>query len=123
MYELKTLDNGIRVIADHIAHLKSVSIGVWIGNGSRHEREDENGISHFIEHMLFKGTEKRSAKDIACEIDSVGGMINAFTAREYTCYYTKTLDSHATIAMDVLSDMIFHSVLNKDDMELERNVI
>ena len=123
MYEIKTLDNGIRVIADHIAHLKSVSMGVWIGNGSRHERKEENGISHFIEHMLFKGTEKRTAKDIACEIDSVGGMINAFTAREYTCYYTKTLDTHAKIAMDVLSDMIFHSVLQKEDMDLERNVI
>lgn len=123
MYEIKTLDNGIRVIADRISHLKSVSMGVWIGNGSRHERKEENGISHFIEHMLFKGTKRRSAKDIACEIDSVGGMINAFTAREYTCYYTKTLDTHAKIAMDVLSDMIFHSVLRKEDMDLERNVI
>lgn len=123
MYEIKTLDNGIKVVADNIAHLKSVSMGVWIGNGSRYETKEENGISHFIEHMLFKGTEKRSAKDIACEIDSVGGMINAFTAREYTCYYTKTLDTHAPIAMDVLSDMIFHSVLRQEDIDLERSVI
>lgn len=123
MYEIKTLDNGIKVVTDNIPHLKSVSMGVWIGNGSRYEKKEENGISHFIEHMLFKGTEKRSAKRIACEIDSVGGMINAFTAREYTCYYTKTLDTHAPIAMDVLSDMIFHSVLRQEDMDLERSVI
>ncbi len=123
MYEYKTLDNGIRIIAEKIPHLRSVSIGVWIGNGSRHEDKNINGISHFIEHMLFKGTQKRSAKDIAYTIDSVGGMINAFTAREYTCFYTKTLDSHADIAMDVLSDMLFSSLLKNEDIELERNVI
>ena len=123
MYEIVTLDNGIRVIAENIPHLKSVSIGVWIGNGSRYEKKEENGMSHFIEHMLFKGTQKRTAKDIACEIDSVGGMINAFTAREYTCYYTKTLDTHAAIAMDVLSDMLFNSLLREEDMNLERSVI
>ena len=123
MYEIVTLDNGIRVIADNIPHLKSVSIGVWIGNGSRYEKREENGMSHFIEHMLFKGTHKRTAKQIACEIDSLGGMINAFTAREYTCYYTKTLDAHACVAMDVLSDMLFNSVLREEDMNLERSVI
>ncbi len=123
MYEYKTLDNGIRIIAEKIPHLRSVSIGVWIGNGSRHEDKNINGISHFIEHMLFKGTQKRSAKDIAYTIDSVGGMINAFTAREYTCFYTKTLDAHAPLAMDVLSDMLFSSLLKNEDIELERNVI
>ncbi len=123
MYEYKTLDNGIRIIAEKIPHLRSVSIGVWIGNGSRHEDKNINGISHFIEHMFFKGTQKRSAKDIAYTIDSVGGMINAFTAREYTCFYTKTLDAHAPLAMDVLSDMLFSSLLKNEDIELERNVI
>lgn len=123
MYEFRTLKNGIRVVAEKIPYLKSVSIGVWIGNGSRYEEKEIGGISHFIEHMLFKGTQKRSAGDIASEIDTLGGVLNAFTAREYTCYYTKTLDSHAPIAMDVLSDMIFSSLLSASDMELERNVI
>ncbi len=123
MYEYKTLGNGIKIIAEKIPHLRSVSIGVWIGNGSRYEDKSINGISHFIEHMLFKGTQKRSAKDIAYTIDSVGGMINAFTAREYTCFYTKTLDAHADLAMDVMSDMLFSSLLKDEDIELERNVI
>ena len=92
MYQYKTLSNGIRVVAEKIEYLKSISIGVWIGNGSRYENKSENGISHFIEHMLFKGTYNRSAVQIANEIDSVGGHIDAFTTREYTCFYTKTLD-------------------------------
>lgn len=123
MYIYKTLSNGIRVIAEKIPYIKSVSIGVWVGNGSRYEKKEENGISHFIEHMLFKGTYRRSAGDIASEIDAVGGQINAFTAREYTCFYTKTLDAHASVAMDVLSDMIFNSRLSDEDIELERGVI
>jgi len=123
MYIYKTLSNGIRVVAEKIDHLKSVSIGVWIGNGSRHESIGEHGISHFIEHMLFKGSAKRSAAEIAGAIDSVGGQINAFTAREYTCFYTKTLDAHASLAMDVLSDMLINPTLDGDDMELEKRVI
>lgn len=123
MYIYKTLSNGIRVVAEKIPYLKSVSIGVWIGNGSRHEKREENGISHFIEHMLFKGTNKRDAGQIAGEIDAVGGQINAFTAREYTCFYTKTLDAHAAVAMDVLSDMLFNSRLSEEDINLERGVI
>lgn len=123
MYIYKTLTNGIRVVAEKIDYLKSVSIGVWVGNGSRHERPEENGISHFIEHMVFKGTLHRSAAEIAGALDAVGGQINAFTAREYTCFYTKTLDAHASIAMDILSDMIFCPSFNEDDMALERNVI
>lgn len=123
MYIFKTLSNGIRVVAEKIDYLKSVSIGVWVGNGSRHEKKEENGISHFIEHMLFKGTQTRSAVEISSAIDSVGGQLNAFTAREYTCFYTKTLDAHAHIAMDVLSDMIFEPKLAKNDMELERQVV
>lgn len=123
MYIYRTLSNGIRVVAEKIDYLKSVSIGVWVGNGSRYEKAEENGISHFIEHMLFKGSSKRSAAEIAAAIDNVGGQINAFTAREYTCFYTKTLDYHAEIAMDVLSDMIFAPTLDAGDMELEKRVI
>lgn len=123
MYEFRTLQNGIRVVAEKIDYLKSVSIGVWVGNGSRHEMREENGISHFIEHMLFKGTNRREAVEIARAIDDVGGQINAFTAREYTCFYTKTLDAHAPVAMDVLSDMLFNSRLSAEDMDKERRVI
>lgn len=123
MYEYKTLTNGIRIVAEKIPYLRSISMGVWIGNGSRHEKVEENGISHFIEHMLFKGTSNRSASEIALEIDEIGGQINAFTAREYTCFYTKTLDTHADTASDVLSDIIFNSLLTARDMELERRVI
>ncbi len=123
MNEIRVLSNGIRVISENIPYLKSVSIGVWIGNGSVNEKKTENGISHYIEHMLFKGTKNRSAMDITLEMDSVGGRLNAFTAREYTCYYTKTLDAHAPLAIDILSDMIYNSNLKKEDMDLERNVI
>lgn len=123
MHEFRTLQNGIRVVAEKIDYLKSVSIGVWVGNGSRHEKSCENGISHFIEHMLFKGTGKRDALQIARAIDDVGGQLNAFTAREYTCFYTKTLDAHAPIAIDVLSDMLFNSSLLQEEMDKERRVI
>ena len=123
MYQYRTLKNGIQVVAEKINYLKSVSIGIWIGNGSRYEGADVNGISHFIEHMLFKGTENRSAAQIAEEIDAIGGQIDAFTSREYTCFCTKTLDYHAEIALDILSDMLFRPRLNEDDMALERQVI
>ena len=123
MYIFKTLSNGIRVVAEKIDYLKSVSIGVWVGNGSRYEGKKVNGISHFIEHMLFKGTENLAADQIARAIDSIGGQIDAFTGREYTCFYTKTLDAHAPIALNVLSEMIFRPMLDKKDMELERRVI
>lgn len=123
MYIYKTLSNGIRVVAEKIDHLRSVSIGVWVGNGSRYETAEENGISHFIEHMVFKGSSKRSAEQIAEAIDGVGGQINAFTTREYTCFYTKTLDAHAELAMDVLSDMIFKPTLGEKDMDLEKRVV
>ena len=123
MYSIKVLSNGIRVVSEKIEYVRSVSVGVWIGNGSRFELPNENGMSHFIEHMLFKGTEKRDAKQIAYEMDSIGGQINAFTTKEYTCYYTKTLDEHIRIAIDILSDMIFSSKLDNKSMDMERNVI
>lgn len=123
MHTIRALSNGIRVVSEKIPYVKSVSIGVWIGNGSRCETRDENGMSHFIEHMLFKGTDKRDARAIAYEIDAVGGQLNAFTTREYTCYYTKTLDEHMETAIDVLSDMLFSSRLDEEAMKLERRVI
>ena len=97
MYIYKTLQNGIRVFAENIDYAESVSLGVWVGNGSRHESTEENGMSHFIEHMVFKGTQTKSAKDIALQMDSVGGHINAFTTRECTCFYTKTLSEYTNV--------------------------
>ena len=123
MYIQKVLSNGIKVVAEHVPFVQSVSLGVWVANGSRYEKEEENGISHFIEHMLFKGTEKRTAEQIAVEMDSVGGQLNAFTTREYTCFYAKTLNDYAEKAMDILSDMVFCPELSKENMDLERRVV
>lgn len=123
MYIEKVLSNGIRVAAERIPYVKSVSVGVWVGNGSRYEKPEENGISHFIEHMVFKGTMKRSARDIALEMDSVGGHLNAYTTREYTCFYAKTLNEYVETSIDILSDMVFEPRLSKEDMDLERKVV
>ena len=123
MYKSKTLKNGLRIVTEYIPYVRSVSLGFWVYNGSRNEDKDNNGISHFIEHMLFKGTENRTAKDIAESIDSIGGQLNAFTAKEYTCYYTKTLDTHLDLGIDVLSDMLFHSKIDQKDIDVERKVI
>src|SRR5690242_15291765 len=102
------LSNGLRVVMEKIPTGRSVSFGIWVKTGSRNESEAQNGMSHFIEHMLFKGTERHSAKDIAEVFDGIGGNVNAFTTREYTCYYAKVLDEHLPIAVDVLSDMYFN---------------
>jgi len=122
-YQKTILNNGIRVITEEIPYLRSVSIGVWVVTGSRDEQPQENGISHFIEHLLFKGTEKRTAFDIAKEIDSVGGTLNAFTGREYTCFYAKVIDKNLGLAIDLLSDIFLHSVMEGKDIEKERMVI
>jgi predicted Zn-dependent peptidase len=122
-YRKTVLENGIRVITEEIPYLNSVSIGVWVLSGSRDEEPHENGISHFIEHLLFKGTERRTAFDIAKEIDSVGGTLNAFTGREYTCYYAKVLDKNLPLAMDLLSDIFLHPRMDPKDVEKERSVI
>jgi predicted Zn-dependent peptidase len=122
-YQKTVLDNGLRVITEEIPYLRSVSIGVWVVTGSRDERPHENGISHFIEHLLFKGTEKRTAFDIAKEIDSVGGTLNAFTGREYTCFYAKVIDRNLPLAIDLLSDIFLHSLMDSKDVERERMVI
>lgn len=123
MFKKITLDNGLRIVIEQIPYVRSASAGIWIGTGSRHEFEEENGVSHFIEHMMFKGTKKRTAAKIADSIDSIGGQINAFTGKECTCYYTKTLDTHLDIALDVLSDMFFDSLMRKKDIDMERKVI
>jgi len=122
-YEITTLANGIRIISEDIPHVHSVSIGIWIGAGSRYENEKTNGISHFMEHLLFKGTERRTAKGIAEELDSVGGQINAFTSRENTCYYARVLDEHVDLAIDVLADMFYNSKFAESDIDKERGVI
>lgn len=123
MYIQKTLSNGIRVVAENVPYVRSVSVGVWVGSGSRHEAAHENGVSHFIEHMLFKGTNTRTARDIALDMDSVGGQLNAFTTREYTCFYARTLNEYVDTSLSVLSDMVFEPLLSDADTELERRVI
>ncbi|MCC3867147.1 M16 family metallopeptidase [Terrisporobacter mayombei] len=123
MYKCKTLKNGLTIVGEEIPYLKSVSLGIWINTGSRIETPKESGVSHFIEHMLFKGTKNRSAKDIARDIDNIGGQINAFTNKECTCYYVHLLDEHINIGIDVLSDMILNSTFNNNDIDRERAVI
>jgi len=104
-------------------HVRSVSVGIWIGSGSRRERGEQNGISHFIEHMLFKGTTRRSAEDIARSVDSIGGNLDAFTAKELVCFNTKVLDSHLSLAFDVLADLVLHPQFREEDIEKEKGVI
>lgn len=117
------LKNGVRVVCEYIPYVRSVTLGIWVKTGSRNENIRNNGVSHFIEHMLFKGTDKRSAAEIAESIDNIGGQLNAFTGKECTCYYAKTLDEHLDIAMDVLSDMLNNSTFSKKDIALEKRVI
>lgn len=123
MYKKHVLENGLTIIGEEIPYVKSISLGIWINAGSRIEDEEISGISHFIEHMLFKGTKNRTSKQIASEIDNLGGQINAFTSKECTCYYVKLLDSHIDIGIDILSDMILNSKFNEDDLDKERSVI
>lgn len=123
MYKKHVLENGLTIIGEEIPYVKSISLGVWINAGSRIEDEEISGVSHFIEHMLFKGTKNRTSKQIASEIDNLGGQINAFTSKECTCYYVKLLNSHIDIGIDVLSDMILNSKFDKEDLDKERSVI
>lgn len=123
MYFRGELKNGIKVIMEKIPYIKSVSVGVFINVGTKDESENNNGISHFIEHMIFKGTEKRDAKDIAKEIDNLGGQMNAFTSSEYTCYYVRVLDKHLTTAVDILSDMLNNPKFSEEDIANEKRVI
>ena len=118
-----TLPNGIKVITEAMPHVRSVSVGVWVASGSRIETPEQNGISHFIEHMLFKGTTSRSAEVIARSVDSIGGNLDAFTAKEMVCYNTKVLDEHLPVAMDVVSDLVLNPLFNEEDIEKEKGVI
>jgi predicted Zn-dependent peptidase len=117
------LPNGIKVITEAMPHVRSVSVGIWVSSGSRRETAEENGLSHFIEHMLFKGTANRSAEDIARSVDSIGGNLDAFTAKEMVCYNTKVLDEHLPVALDVLSDLVLNPSFREEDIEKEKGVI
>ena len=118
-----SLDNGIRLVTESMGHVRSVSLGVWLTRGSRHETDEDSGIAHFVEHMLFKGTATRSAEDIAQAVDSIGGQLDAFTAKEYASYYVKVLDQHLPLAVDILSDIVLRPAFNEIDIEREKKVI
>lgn len=123
MYKRHILSNKVRVVMEHIPYINSISIGVWVKSGSRYENEDNNGVAHFIEHMLFKGTKNRSSRRIAEEIEELGGQINAFTGKEATCFYVKLLDEHYKVGIHVLSDMIRNPLFDEAELEKEKSVI
>ncbi len=120
---LSTLPNGLRVVTEHMPGLLSASVGVWVCAGGRHERAEQNGVAHFLEHMAFRGTRKRTARRIAEEIEDVGGYINAYTSREMTAYYARVLVADVGLALDVISDIVLNPVFNSKDIEVERHVI
>ncbi|MGH9348696.1 MAG: M16 family metallopeptidase, partial [Vicinamibacterales bacterium] len=117
------LPNGLRLLTERMPHVRSVSIGVWLARGSRHEPREQSGIAHFVEHMLFKGTAQRSAEDIAQTIDSIGGQMDAFTAKEYASYYIKVLDEHLPLAFDILADIVRRPAFSADDIDREKKVV
>lgn len=119
----EVLPNGLTILTEEMQQIRSASIGIWIKTGSRHEQPDHNGISHFVEHMLFKGTTSRSAQDIARQVDSIGGNMDAFTAKECICFNVKILDEHLPIAMDILTDLVLNPVFAAKDILRERGVI
>lgn len=121
--EMTRLDSGVRVITETMPHVRSVSVGIWVAAGSRRETSEQNGVSHFIEHMLFKGTTNRSAEDIARSVDSIGGNLDAFTAKELVCFNTKVLDQHLSLAFDVLADLVLHPIFREEDIGKEKGVI
>ncbi len=122
-YRRSVLPNGIRVITERMPHVRSVAVGVWVETGSRHEPESRSGISHFIEHLVFKGTATRSAEAIARTMDSVGGQQDAFTSKENTCFYVQVLDEHLPLAVDLLTDILLHPLFNPDEIEREKSVV
>src|SRR5690348_3167199 len=123
MVTREVLGTGLRLITESMPHVRSVSIGVWLTRGSRHESSEQGGIAHFVEHMLFKGTASRSAEDIAQAIDSIGGQLDAFTAKEYASYYIKVLDDHLPMAVDLLSDIVRRPAFSREEIEREKRVI
>jgi predicted Zn-dependent peptidase len=122
-YQKTTLENGLRIITERIPHVRSVSVGVWVAAGSRLETPEQAGISHLIEHMLFKGTERRTAREISAVIDGRGGTLNAFTSKEHTCYYAKCLDEHQGLAIDLLGDMLRNSKIAPEELVKEQGVV
>lgn len=123
MYQRVTLSNGLKIVCETIPYGRSVSLGVWTGTGSRNEEPQYNGVSHLIEHMMFKGTSRRSTRQIAEAIDAVGGQLNAFTTKEYTCYYAKVLDQHFQLGVDLLADMVTNSKFLPAEIEKEKSVV
>jgi len=120
---IKKMDNGIRIVAERLPDFNSVSVGIWVKTGSTCETPQENGVSHFIEHMMFKGTDKRTAKDIAVDMDKIGGQINAFTSKECTCYHARVVPDKLDVAVEVLSDLFANSVIDELEMEKEKGVV
>src|ERR1700733_1308317 len=117
------LPGGLRVVTEFLPAVRSVALGIWVGVGSRDEDHAHAGATHYLEHLLFKGTSKRTALEISSEMDAVGGEMNAFTAKEYTCYYARVLDADVPLAVDVLSDMVTSSLITPKDVDAERNVV
>ncbi|MEM8823743.1 MAG: pitrilysin family protein, partial [Pseudomonadota bacterium] len=120
---LHRLSNGLRIVTEHMPGLESASVGIWVGAGGRHETTEQNGIAHFLEHMAFKGTEERTALQIAEQIEDVGGYINAYTSREVTAYYARVLGEDVPLAVDLISDIVLNPIFLEDEIETERGVI
>lgn len=123
MQQKTLLANGLRVVSERIDHVRSISIGIWVGAGSRRESAREAGLSHFLEHLMFKGTASRSARELAEDIDAIGGQLNAYTTKEYTCYYVKILDQHLETALEILADMLLNSRFDGEDIAKEKGVV
>jgi len=122
-YRKIALDNGIRVLTERMSHVRSVAVGVWVETGSRYEAAERGGVSHLIEHLVFKGTATRSAEDIARTMDSVGGQMDAFTTKEHTCFYVQVLDEHLPLAVELLTDILLHPLFNDEELEREKSVV
>ena len=123
MFDEMTLPNGLRLVGERLPYVRSCTVGVWVKVGSMNELPEENGLSHFIEHMVFKGTQRRSARDIAEEMDAVGGQLNAFTSKDCTCYYAKVIDEDLPLAVDILSDLALNPVFDDGELQKERGVV
>jgi len=123
LYRKTTFDNGLRILTESVPYVKSVSVGIWVTSGSRDETESEAGLAHFIEHMIFKGTARRNALQIAKEIDQIGGLANAYTSKEFTCFHARVMSDHLPLAVDLLTDIFLHSVFSAEDIDRERQVI
>ena len=121
--QMTKLDNGLRVVTDPVPSVETTALGIWVAAGTRHETAEVNGISHLLEHMAFKGTERRSALQIAEEMDNVGGQLNAYTSRDHTAYYAKVLKEDTPLALDILSDILLHSTMDEEEFDREKQVV